>query len=373
MPLAPSPASRSAARPPDIVDTLLADALRGSAPACLVVFGAGGGVRELVEASEAKRVIVADRSVVHARAAAEALAGLPHVQVVVSDGVSHLEPSLVADVVAVRAPREKQVARQLIHDAFEVLRPGRACYLAGALRDGMKPYLQFAAELFGGMQPLAMRKGCRVALGVRGAGDAPAATADPLFDHVRFHHFTAEVRGQSIEVQSRPGVFAWDRLDEGTRVLAETIEVRATDRVLDLGCGDGVVGIVAARLAPAGHVTMVDADIVAVESARRTAAANAATNVDVILGDGASELSDGSFDVVAVNPPFHLDRQTDTRTAERFVADAYRVLRGGGRLYLVANRFLPYDRAIAATFGSCTTAYEDRSYRVLLAWKDADA
>ncbi|MBX7111467.1 MAG: methyltransferase, partial [Dehalococcoidia bacterium] len=75
----------------------------------------------------------------------------------------------------------------------------------------------------------------------------------------------------------------------------------------------------------------------------------------------------------AVNPPFHLDRQTDTRTAERFIEEAHRVLRPGGHLFLVANRFLPYDRAVAAAFGNCATAYEDRSYRVLRAEKQPDA
>lgn len=370
MALAPHAPARTLARRPDVVDALLTDALRGTSPACLVVFGAGGGVRDLVEASEAKRVIVADRNVVHVRAAAEALAGLARVEVVVSDGTSHLDRSLRADAVALRAPREKQVALQLIHDAFQVLRLGGRLYLAGALRDGMKPYLQHAAGLFGGMQPLAMRKGCRVALGIR--PEAAAPPADLLLDHEHFHRFTVEVRGMTIEIHSRPGVFAWDRLDEGTRVLAETLQAGPAGRVLDLGCGSGVVGVVAARLG-AGHVTMLDADVVAVESARRTAAANGIEGCEVLLGDGASALPDASFDVVAVNPPFHLDRQTDTRTAERFIEDAHRVLRPGGRLFLVANRFLPYDRAIAATFGNAEAAYEDRSYRVLRAEKPLDA
>jgi 16S rRNA (guanine1207-N2)-methyltransferase len=363
--------SMPVARRPDVVDALLAEALRATRPASLVVFGAGGGVRDLVEASEARRVVVTDRNVVHARAAAEALAGLPDIEVVVSDGASHLDPSLRVDAVALRAPREKQVALQLIHDALGLLRPGGRLYLAGALRDGMKPYLQYAADRFGGMQPLAMRKGCRVGLGIRPDGDTLPADADPLLDHGHFRRFTVEVRGMAIEVCSRPGVFAWDRLDEGTRALAATIEVAAGDEVLDLGCGNGVVGVVAARLG-AGRVTMLDADIVAVESARRTAAASGVERCEVLLADGARELPDASLDVIAVNPPFHLDRATDTRTAERFIEDAHRVLRPGGRLFLVANRFLPYDHAIAATFGSCDLAYEDRAYRVFRATKATD-
>lgn len=374
MPSAPLSVSRAALRRPDIVDALLADAARGSAPECLVVFGAGGGVRGLVEAAEACRAIVVDRSVVHARAAIEELDGFDAVEVLVSDGMSHLDPALRAAAVALRAPREKQVALQLIHDAFHVLRPGGRLYLAGAVRDGVKPYLERASELFGGMQPLAMRKGCRVALGIRPETAASSTAFEgPLFDHGSFHRFTAALRGTAIEVHSRPGVFAWDRLDEGTRALAETMEIGPTDAVLDLGCGNGVVGVVAMRLASAGRVTMVDADIVAAECARRTAAANGASGSEVLLGDGAEGLEGDRFDVVAVNPPFHLDREHDDRTARRFIEEAHRVLKPGGRLFLVANRFLAYEPVVAGAFGNCRVAHEDRAYKVLRAEKRRDA
>jgi 16S rRNA (guanine1207-N2)-methyltransferase len=77
--------------------------------------------------------------------------------------------------------------------------------------------------------------------------------------------------------------------------------------------------------------------------------------------------------VVAVNPPFHLDRRNDYRTAERFVADAARVLRPGGRLFLVANRFLPYEANVRDVFGEVERAFDDRSYKVLAATKQVGA
>lgn len=364
----------AATRRPDVVDSLLADALRATAPATLVVFGAGGGIRDLVEASDAKRVVVADRSAVHAHAAVDALRDLPHVTVVVSDGTSHLDPSLRADAVAVRAPREKQAGLQLTWDAFQILETGGRLYLAGAVRDGIKSYLQHAGDLFGGVQPLLMRKGCRVAVAVRGATSPlrPAAFGSELLDHEVFHGFTVELRGATYEVRSRPGVFAWDRLDPGTRALIDTLEVSPTDRVMDLGCGNGLVGVAAARMAPDGRVTMVDADIVAVESARRTVAANGVGHCEVLLADGASGLDSDAFDVVAVNPPFHLDRNNDYRTAERFIEEAHRVLRPGGRLFLVANRFLAYEEPIQRAFGACAVAHEDSAYRVFRAERRRD-
>jgi 16S rRNA (guanine1207-N2)-methyltransferase len=178
-----------------------------------------------------------------------------------------------------------------------------------------------------------------------------------------------EVRGQYVEVRSRPGVFSWDRLDAGTRALIETMQVGEADRILDLGCGSGIVGVAASKLAPDGYVTMVDADIAAVEAAKHTVAANGCGNCEVRLGDGAEGLESDIFDVVAVNPPFHLDRGNDYHTAARFIEEAARVLRPGGRLFVVANRFLPYDTEVRQIFGDVETAFEDRSYKVLTATK----
>jgi 16S rRNA (guanine1207-N2)-methyltransferase len=365
----------SAARPADVIDHLLGDALQGTRPERLVVFGLSAGLPQILTASGAARVIAADRSVVHARVAAEAARDLSHVTVTVSDGSSHLDDAGQASAVAIRVPREKQPGLQLIRDAYRLLAPGGRLYLAGANRDGIKSYLQHTGELFGGVHTLAMRKGCRVGVAVRDEEASPrtlpAAFTSELFDHECYRVVDAEVRGRHYTVHSRPGVFSWDRLDGGTVALVETMEVGVSDHVLDLGCGNGLVGAVASVLAAEGSVVMVDADIVAVESARRTAAANGRTNCEVRLGDGAESLADGAFDVVAVNPPFHLDRQNDYRTARRFIEDAARVLRPGGRLFLVANRFLPYEAYIRDTLGNVEQAFEDRSYKVLSAMKRA--
>jgi 16S rRNA (guanine1207-N2)-methyltransferase len=368
-------ASAGTGRPADVIDALLAEVLAGTRPDCLVVFGLSRGLRQLVEASEARCVTAADRMVTHARAAAGAVRGIEGVTVCVSDGISHLGTRPQADAVAVRVPKEKQAGLQLIWDAFQILEAGGRLYIAGATRDGIKSYLAYAAELFGGAHTLAIRKGSRVGMAVRSneAPPTPASFDSRLLDHRCYRTFAVDVRDHRVEVHSRPGVFTWDRLDGGTRALIETLKVDPTDRVLDLGCGHGIVGVVASALAPRGCVTMVDADIVAVEAAKRTVAANDCTNCDVTLADGATDLATDSFDVVAVNPPFHLDRRNDYRTAERFVADAARVLRPGGRLFLVANRFLPYEANVRDVFGEVERAFDDRSYKVLAATKQVGA
>src|SRR5262249_43814124 len=151
--------------------------------------------------------------------------------------------------------------------------------------------------------PLALRKGCRVGLAIRNeAVAAPAAFESEFVDHDVYRVLQLEAGGRTYEVHSRPGVFAWDRLDGGTRALMETMQTATPDGVLGLGGGSGIGGVGACGQASEGAVTMVDADIVAVESARRTVAANGRTNCQVVLGDGADGLDSDAYDVVAVNP-----------------------------------------------------------------------
>ena len=116
------------------------------------------------------------------------------------------------------------------------------------------------------------------------------------------------------------------------------------------------------------------------ESTRRTLAANRVSNAEVMVSDcGAAVLpaSPGQgldrrndtrrFDGVITNPPFHQGVGVDYEVARQFVRDAARVLRRGGRLFLVANRFLCYGDLIRETFGNVTTAYADNRYHVLSA------
>src|SRR6185437_10239914 len=111
------------------------------------------------------------------------------------------------------------------------------------------------------------------------------------------------------------------------------------DRVMDLGCGSGVVGMVAARLAPDVTVTMTDADAYALELAQRNCARNRIRNVTITAADIADTVTDHRFMVVACNPPFHQRHDHNPDLALRFMRAAAELLVPGGRAYFVANRF----------------------------------
>ncbi len=358
---------------PDIAAELMAEAVHGLEARQLLFLGWGAGFLPVAASVKADAVLVADRNLMNinaARSAAKA-SDLQNATFVVSHGSSRLAPDVNPDVICLRVPRDRLSAMQLIRDSYEFLPVRGMLYTGGGFREGIKPYLRQVDELFGSVETLAVRKGYRVALAMRGQDveTVPEAFNSEFLDHDKFLTFHVELGNESYVVHSRPGIFSWDHLDAGSRALIDAMEIRPEDSVLDLGCGYGIVGAVAARLAYSGAVTMVDADIEAVESTLRTISANHLRNCEALLSDAGSELGAETFDAVVTNPPFHSGRDSDTRIAKQFISASARVLRPQGRLFLVANKFLPYEKCIRAAFGNVGTAYSSPSYKVLVARK----
>jgi 16S rRNA G966 N2-methylase RsmD len=175
------------------------------------------------------------------------------------------------------------------------------------------------------------------------------------------------VRGRNLSLIPDSRVFAKGLLDPATEMLANVFETRPNAAVLDLGCGNGLLGILAAMVEPSSHAQLVDSDPLAVDLARRNAALNGVENVSVHLSDLLSELPDVTFDLILINPPFHRGRVVDLSTGSRFITVAAAALRPGGALYVVANRFLRYEPILERGLGAVEEVVVDRRYKVLRA------
>jgi len=184
----------------------------------------------------------------------------------------------------------------------------------------------------------------------------------------RRHEITFQVRtamGQSLRFVSRPGVFCYGRLDDGARALVETMEINPGERILDLGCGIGSNGIHAALQAGAeGSVVFQDSNLRALALADLNARNLGVSNFRTAASSALDPETLGVFDVVLANPPYYA--QGDI--AERFILDAWQVLRPGGRLYLVTKQLEIVGAIVAETFGDAE-AVECRGYVVVCAAK----
>jgi 16S rRNA (guanine1207-N2)-methyltransferase len=281
--------------------------------------------------------------------------------------------SASAGLVTVRIPTDKVGVRQAIAEAYRCLAVGGTCLLAGATDEGVKPAARLLEELFGMVRIDAQHSGHRL-LSTTKRHDAPipAAICEPEWlDPASMRRLPVALAGESFTLCTRPGVFSWEHLDEATELLATHMRVHTGESVLDIGCGAGALGVIAARASQGGRVLLLDADADAVRCARESCALAGVSNAEVRASDIAEAAGDERFDVVVTNPPFHLGKRTDLTVPDAFIAESHAQLAPGGRLYLVANRTLPYEQLIAARFGAVQTVHDGRRFKVLSATRTA--
>jgi len=168
-----------------------------------------------------------------------------------------------------------------------------------------------------------------------------------------------------LTLASHPGVFGHGKLDDGTRLLLDHLPAglgQDGERLLDVGCGDGVIAAYLARRG--GAVTALDVNAFAVEATRRTLSAN---DLDgrVLASDVYTALGEQErFAAIVSNPPFHQERRIDYGPTARLIEQAPRHLESGGSLWLVANAFLPYADRLEAAFGGFSIIADDGRFRV---------
>lgn len=176
-----------------------------------------------------------------------------------------------------------------------------------------------------------------------------------------------QVGGVTLSMATGSGVFSKAALDDGSRLLIETIPVTdwaAGTTVCDLGCGWGALGCFVAALQPSLQVSMCDINERAVALAAYNATNNDLKNTTIWCGDGLDSIADGQFQIVLCNPPV----RAGNKVIEKLFNDAYRCLQKEGELWVVLRTqqgAKSWQKRLAALFGQCETVKIDKGYRIL--------
>ncbi len=177
-----------------------------------------------------------------------------------------------------------------------------------------------------------------------------------------------------VECVNLANVFSHGKLDIGTRLLLEHLPKPADGSdVVDLGCGNGVLGTSLALTYAGGSVTFCDISHAAIASARATWDANLGSDdrSQFYASDLAADVADGSIDHVIINPPFHDQHVVGDETAGRMFVEAKRVLRDGGEVRVIGNRHLGYHKRLRSIFGNLETIASNPKFVVLSSQKQA--
>lgn len=148
--------------------------------------------------------------------------------------------------------------------------------------------------------------------------------------------------GERFEFDVAHTLFSSFQVDEGSDLFLRTIEVEPPQRILDIGCGCGVIGIVLARRFPQAWVVMADRDLLAVRYARHNTTLNNITNAEVLGSVGLEAVPPGPYDLIVANVPAKIG---DEAITQEFILGPLDYLRPGGNLWFVVvsglNHLIP--------------------------------
>ena len=172
------------------------------------------------------------------------------------------------------------------------------------------------------------------------------------------------IYGQEITLDTGEYYFSPGSIDKGTMFMLSKVQVTEKDKVLDLGCGYGVVGVYVAKQIGGDHVVMSDVSEEALELTSGNLERNGLEKVRVVKSDGLKDIPDNDFTLILSNPPYH----ADFSVAKAFIEDGYKRLVANGKLIMVTKRLLWYRNKITSVFGG-VKVFEQDGYYVFIAEK----
>ncbi len=172
------------------------------------------------------------------------------------------------------------------------------------------------------------------------------------------------INGIELHLHTDKSLFSPRGIDKGTLAMLSHVEFRPEQKILDLGCGYGVIGIYAAHIAGAANVTMVDINPLAVSYAKKNAAYHGLDGIRIVKSDGFAQVMEQGFDLILSNPPYH----ADFSVPKAFIESGFGHLKCGGSMVMVTKRYGWYKNKLTSVFGG-VKVIEENGYYIFISQK----
>lgn len=258
------------------------------------------------------------------------------------------------DHVLVLPDRQKDAALSQLAEAFEAVKVGGWVTMSVPNKLGAARYEKLMGTLAGAVESQSKKK-CRVFRSQKGE-DLDLTLLKQWKDG------GAPRQGPVNGLLTQPGVFCWDRLDRGSSALLSLLP-RLKGAGVDLGAGIGVLTERALSFETVESVLAIEADYRSIRCMEQSFEGE--PRVTTLWADAKTLDLRPRADWVVMNPPFHEGAKADPQIGLAFIRTAHQLLRSRGRLYVVANRKLPYERTLTHHFGKCRTIGERDGFKVI--------
>ena len=185
---------------------------------------------------------------------------------------------------------------------------------------------------------------------------------------------TWEVEKHQWKIHNHANVFSRNHLDIGGRYLMDNLPDANFKKIVDLGCGNGIIGMAATNAYPEAQITFIDESYMAIDSARINMNKNFDEEISekmrFVVNNGLVGFKESQYDLILCNPPFHLQQTITDQIAWSMFNDARFCLEEGGELVIVGNRHLDYQDKLFRIFGNCELVTENKKFVILRSVKD---
>ncbi|MBH3003959.1 23S rRNA (guanine(1835)-N(2))-methyltransferase RlmG [Serratia nevei] len=288
------------------------------------------------------------------------LNGLDPEQVTLLDSLAEL-PAAPA-VVLIRVPKALALLEQQLRALRHVVTEDTLIVAGAKARDVHTSTMQLFEKVLGPTRTSLAWKKARLIF-CQAADIVPPAAAETT-------DWTLD--GTDWLIHNHANVFSRGSLDIGARLFMEHLPRGLNGHIVDLGCGNGVIGLTALAQNPEAQVTFVDESYMAVASSELNVEHNLPQELDRCqfeVNNALAGIERESVQAVLCNPPFHQQHAITDHTAWQMFCDAKRCLQVGGELRIVGNRHLGYHQKLKRLFGNCTLVASNKKFVILRAVK----
>jgi len=253
------------------------------------------------------------------------------------------------DAATLRLSKDKGAFEMALHAIASRIRPGGNIWVYGANDEGIKSAPKRLSTVCDSVSTVGTKRHCRVLEGQ--TPSSPQSLRENLSDWRQT--VTLNFSTGPISQHSYPGVFAKGKLDPGTAFLLTRLPTpKPNSTILDYACGSGVIAQGLLAVEPSVNVTLIDADAIAIEAAKRNVPAGRA-----LVGYDLTTLNrDDTFDLIVANPPYHQGKERSDTVVMSLIEQSPHHLSADGDLWLVLQRQVNIRKALNQVFSSvnCT-------------------
>ncbi len=284
---------------------------------------------------------------------------LPEQSVKLLNSLEKLEGAF--DLVLIKAPKTLALLEDELIRLRPHLTPSSKVILAGMVKTMSPSIWKLLERLVGPTTTSLAKKKARLVFAAPESGRVVPVNPYPVY---------YRLENTDYLICNHANVFSRDSLDIGTRFFLQHLPTRpdVTD-IIDLGCGNGLVGLVAGERNPVATIHFVDESFMAVASAKENFNRAFGQNREATfcVGDGLTDFALDSADLIFCNPPFHQQNSIGDQIAISMFQQSSRVLRNGGELWVIGNRHLNYHIQLDRLFGAHSVVASNSKFIILMA------